>query len=64
MKKYKKGDTVPITMDGFMGIQFPANAVISDILYQVRADTGNGQYAEMVLSEDELESRIIKNKEE
>ena len=59
--KHKKGDTVPIMMEGFMGIQFPANAVISDILYQVRTDTGNGQYAEMDLSEEEFESRIIKN---
>ncbi len=58
--KYKKGDTIPVMMEGFMGIEFPANAVISDILYQVRTDTGNGQYAEMVLSEGELESRIIK----
>lgn len=59
--KYKKGDTVPIMMEGFMGIQFPANAVISDILYQVRTDTGNGQYAEMDLSEKELEARIVKS---
>ena len=59
--KYKKGETVPIMMEGFMGIEFPANAVISDILYQVRTDTGDGQYAEMDLSEEELESRIIKS---
>jgi len=25
--KYKKGDTVSIMMEGFMGIEFPANAV-------------------------------------
>jgi len=59
--KYKRGDTVPIMMEGFMGMEFPANAVISDILYQVRTDTGNGQHAEMDLSEEELESRIIKS---
>lgn len=59
--KYKKGDTVPIMMEGFMGMEFPANAVISDIVYRVRTDAGNGQYAEMTLSEDELESRIIKS---
>ena len=58
--KYKKGDTVSIMMEGFMGIEFPANAVINDILYSVKTDTGNGQFAEMTLSEKELEDRRIK----
>ena len=58
--KYRIGDIIPIQMEGFMGVEFPTNAVVKDIMYKVRADTGNEQYAEMVLSENELNTRLIK----
>lgn len=45
--------------EGFMGIKFPAKAKIEDIVYVVRTETGKEQYAEMILSEIELEERMI-----
>lgn len=57
--KYRKGDNVDITMEGFMGMEFPATVTISEICYKVKADTGNGCYAEMTLTEEELEERLL-----
>lgn len=42
-------------MEGFMGVEFPTSATINEICYEVRTDTGNGCYASMMLTEDELE---------
>lgn len=57
--KYNKGDKVDITMEGFMGMEFPATVTISNICYEVTTDTGNGCYATMTLTEDELEKRLL-----
>lgn len=58
--KYNKGDNVEIMMEGFMGVEFPTSATINEICYEVRTDTGNGCYASMMLTEDELEKRLLK----
>ena len=58
--KYNKNDKVDINMEGFMGIEFPATAIITDICYKVKAETGNGCYTEMTLTEEELEKRLLK----
>lgn len=57
--KYNKGDNVDIMMEGFMGMEFPATATISEICYKVKTDTGNGCYAAMTLTEEELEKRLL-----
>ena len=57
--KYDKGDNVDIMMIGFMGVEFPTTVTISEILYEVTTDTGDGCYATMMLTEEGLEKRLL-----
>jgi len=58
--KYNKNDKLNINMEGFMGIDFPATVIIENICYKVKTETGKGCYAEMILTEEELEKRLLK----
>lgn len=59
--KYSVGQRLPVNMEGFMGMKIPCDIEISDIVYKVRAELGNGQFSEMMLTEPELKERIIGN---
>lgn len=42
-------------------MEFPCDIEITDIVYKVRAELGDGQFSEMILNESELKTRIIGN---